>query len=314
MDDNLSTNIILNEGQMMGILESVKQEDDNEICNNDNELYFDINRGTDGSSAEKLKPFIEDSLESIALEIVEEENNRRNLNPSSNVNQVDLQISLDKADNVSQRIEMSNMEVIKSTSEHHENLEHFVTKDTLKTQISSINKGIRPFQCVECRKSFSTKKYLRYHERTHKETRKFQCYECDKSFSTKKYLHYHENTHKETNQFQCKECGKVSSSPGNLRKHINTIHKRIKKFQCNECGKEFCQRSDFTRHQNAVHKALKPFKCEQCGKCFGWKQALIKHQNITHKALKPFQCEECGKCFTSKQGFVKHQNSIHKQK
>ncbi|XP_069482358.1 zinc finger protein 398-like isoform X2 [Ambystoma mexicanum] len=78
------------------------------------------------------------------------------------------------------------------------------------------------FQCRECHKSFTQKRYLICHLRIHSEERPFQCTECDKSFCHKHHLIGHQRTHSGEKPFQCSKCTKSFTWKDSLRRHERT--------------------------------------------------------------------------------------------
>ncbi|XP_078538242.1 uncharacterized protein LOC144823528 isoform X2 [Lissotriton helveticus] len=80
----------------------------------------------------------------------------------------------------------------------------------------------RPYQCAECRKSFSTAGTLIIHKRTHTGERPYCCSTCKKSFSQKGVLNRHLRIHLGERPYQCMECEKSFSQKGHLSKHLRT--------------------------------------------------------------------------------------------
>ncbi|XP_069092981.1 zinc finger protein 777-like [Pleurodeles waltl] len=78
------------------------------------------------------------------------------------------------------------------------------------------------FQCSECHKSFSQKRYLICHQRIHSEERPYHCSECDKSFCHKHHLIGHQRTHSGEKPFQCTRCSKNFTWKDSLRRHERT--------------------------------------------------------------------------------------------
>ncbi|XP_073450481.1 uncharacterized protein [Aquarana catesbeiana] len=165
----------------------------------------------------------------------------------------------------------------------------------------------KPFLCIKCGKSFSSKMVFMAHQSVHTGGQSFLCGECGLTFSNKSILETHQSIHTGDRPFSCSECGKCFAMKANLVKHLK-VHKGEKPFPCQECGKRFGMKSNLVKHQR-VHTGEKPFECAHCGKAFGMKSNLVKHQRI-HTGEKPFKCLECGKCFASRSNLTTHEK-IH---
>ncbi|XP_078533681.1 uncharacterized protein LOC144819829 isoform X2 [Lissotriton helveticus] len=83
------------------------------------------------------------------------------------------------------------------------------------------------FQCSECHKSFSQKRYLICHQRIHSEERPYHCSECDKSFCHKHHLIGHQRAHSGEKPFQCTKCSKSFTWKDSLRRHERTHMENI---------------------------------------------------------------------------------------
>ncbi|XP_078518304.1 uncharacterized protein LOC144782951 isoform X2 [Lissotriton helveticus] len=109
--------------------------------------------------------------------------------------------------------------------------------------------------CNECKKTFSKKKYLTEHKRTHMAVRPYQCNECIKSFRRKYSLHVHKRTHTGERPYHCTICDKRFTQKGALNRH-KRAHVGARPYNCNQCKKSFSQNGNLIAHQK-THNSSK---------------------------------------------------------
>ena len=173
-----------------------------------------------------------------------------------------------------------------------------------------LNKGNFPFrsdeckyECDQCYKTFTEKKKIREHLRTHNEVKLFQCGLCDKAFRQKSHLVKHLRIHTGEKPFKCDQCDKAFTQKPHLTYHLRT-HTGEKPYKRDQCNKAFTEKGSLTKHIR-IHSGEKPFKCDQCGKSFAVKGALNRHLRM-HTGEKPFQCDQCQKTFARKYTLTLH--------
>jgi uncharacterized Zn-finger protein len=108
---------------------------------------------------------------------------------------------------------------------------------------------------------------------TYDKRAKFGCDQCKKRFSSKRYLkHYfltHESKPNLNDGYKCDKCGKDISSKGNLKKHMLTNESNSdlrKPFKC-KCNKGFPNKSNLKLHiltHESNPDLKKAFKCGEC--------------------------------------------------
>ncbi|XP_031574362.1 zinc finger protein Gfi-1b-like [Actinia tenebrosa] len=172
-----------------------------------------------------------------------------------------------------------------------------------KKNDTSLNGG-EPFECLNCKKVFSTSHGLEVHvRRSHSGRRPYECTICGKTFGHSVSLEQHQSIHNNEKTFQCKECNKKFKRSSTLSTHM-LIHSDTRPFGCNYCPKRFHQKSDMKKH-TYIHTGEKPHKCLECGKTFSQSSNLITHSR-KHSGFKPFSCQICKRSFYRKVDLRRH--------
>ncbi|XP_055991535.1 zinc finger protein 473 [Sorex fumeus] len=186
------------------------------------------------------------------------------------------------------------------------------------------------FKCKTCEQSFSSRKQLAQHERTHPRVKPFKCHQCERAFGQSSQLIRHQRIHSGQKPYRCEDCGKTYIYSTSLVKHRSSHTNKStppevgeafeqsaglseqwsvqipeKPFQCTKCDRTFTYRSCFLQHQS-THAGTKSFECQDCGKMFHQKSSLTKHQRI-HTGEKTHVCSECGKTFSLEAQLLRHQ-------
>ena len=108
--------------------------------------------------------------------------------------------------------------------------------------------GLSSFECVTCKKLFSTPHGLEVHvRRTHSDQRPYACDVCHKTFGHVVSLSQHRAVHSQERSFACKQCGKSFKRSSTLSTHL-LIHSDTRPYPCQYCGKRFHQKSDMKKH------------------------------------------------------------------
>eukprot|EP00095_Tigriopus_kingsejongensis_P000928 maker-scaffold635_size121629-snap-gene-0.7 protein:Tk00928 transcript:maker-scaffold635_size121629-snap-gene-0.7-mRNA-1 annotation:"unnamed protein product" len=150
---------------------------------------------------------------------------------------------------------------------------------------SSVNKRLpmhgfkgkdKPFRCLECKKSFSTRSGYAKHEQLHctnQIQKTFSCKYCNKGYTSLSALKMHIRTH--TLPCKCDICGKSFSRPWLLQGHVRT-HTGEKPFSCSYCTRSFADKSNLRAHLQ-THLQTKKYSCPGCKKTFSRMSLLNKH-------------------------------------
>ncbi|CAL8083964.1 unnamed protein product [Orchesella dallaii] len=141
---------------------------------------------------------------------------------------------------------------------------------------------------------------------------RFQCELCPKRFKTPGDLKRHQETVHvpiEERKELCPFCGDSFAS---LQRHIARVHETTeedKKHACFVCGKRFATQQEFHNHR-LVHDGKREWKCDQCPREFNLEKQLKKHKN-SHLNIRRFQCQHCESAFTSKSNLTRHTRIYH---
>ena len=162
--------------------------------------------------------------------------------------------------------------------------------------------------CFFCGGSFLNKEKLKRHIYNchHTSGNKFECLECRRTFSTKEYLSKHKTlVHKEVMK-QCGLCLKMFKNLAEFKIHerLHRGHPSPPKYKCQFCGKTNSEKYKHERHL-LLHNLTKIFNCELCGKSFSLKHNLERHKLLHHRSLHEF-CPKCNRTFKRKDNMKRH--------
>ena len=188
-----------------------------------------------------------------------------------------------------------------------------------KEENSSLKKIVtskqNTFMCDKCEYSCTSQSSLHIHiQRLHIQLKYMACefLNCKRSFKTKDYLKFHEKNFHGKIKIRCNECPKTFGSKYKLKKHMNQIHREIGDHHCVTCKKNFWDKRPLEDHIKTVHLKILSFKCNTCFVLFSNRGNMVRHIKDVHQKTKNFRCVICDLCFsqnTSLQGHMKKNHS-----
>ena len=170
----------------------------------------------------------------------------------------------------------------------------------------------KPFQCIDCGKTFFTKRDLINHRQTHSDLT-FECEECHKLFNREILLKSHQRIHASNRKtFSCDFCNFKTTNKSYLKSHIRLSHvikDRTIKCDFEGCPKVFKDKKSMKNHKRAVHQKKERVPCDWpgCDKTFK-NQFYANDHKRTHLGTREFLCEVegCGKAFMRKHTLGAH--------
>ena len=92
------------------------------------------------------------------------------------------------------------------------------------------------------------------HELAHKGIKPFKCTICGKTFAEKGTLKVHLLSHNKKNDYQCGLCDYKCKSDSHLREHYKYKHNEFKYYKCEVCKMKFMLKSEWKFHTNEHNK------------------------------------------------------------
>ncbi|OWA53892.1 putative Zinc finger and SCAN domain-containing protein 22 [Hypsibius exemplaris] len=188
------------------------------------------------------------------------------------------------------------------------------TRKTLKAEHrakASALVQLKRVKCETCGKSYSSRKSLKIHVRTHTGYKPYKCSLCPKSFSQSNVLKAHINAHTGQRDFFCYTCGRAFTQSAHMKTH-QRIHSRRKDHTCTVCNRSFGSKGVLIRHCRQ-HTGEKPYRCARCPKTFTRAESLRSHEN-SHDGIRPYCCaySHCTSTFTKKSSRKRHEQTCHR--
>lgn len=141
--------------------------------------------------------------------------------PNSSLGQRNLDLSPSQRDNIIQYHQATECERI---TPHRLALSanasggHMVLPVT-EQRSEGMGMGEKSSRCPQCGKTFTTRFYLKIHQRIHTGERPYTCLQCGKRFYCNSHLISHQRSHTGEKPYSCEECGKSYSHLNSLKLH-----------------------------------------------------------------------------------------------
>ncbi|XP_042899856.1 zinc finger protein 362 isoform X4 [Parasteatoda tepidariorum] len=171
----------------------------------------------------------------------------------------------------------------------------FLHKSAMQHHAREIHRGeVKPHQCQQCLKSFSSNHQLTQHIRIHTGEKPYKCSYCDRRFKQLSHVQQHTRLHTGERPYKCHlpECGRAFIQLSNLQQHLRNHDSQMERaknrpFHCNICGKGFASESSLRTHRSKQHAALiggaNSQSCPVCHKICLNAEALMDHMRTAHK-------------------------------
>ncbi|KAL3228010.1 hypothetical protein MRX96_003941 [Rhipicephalus microplus] len=171
----------------------------------------------------------------------------------------------------------------------------FAHKSAMQQHSREAHRGdLKPHQCTQCLKSFSSTHQLAQHARIHTGEKPYKCSYCERRFKQLSHVQQHTRLHTGERPYKCHvaECGRAFIQLSNLQQHLRNHDSQMERaksrpFHCNICGKGFASDSSLRTHRSKQHAALiggaASQSCPICHKICVNAEALMEHMRISHK-------------------------------
>ena len=158
------------------------------------------------------------------------------------------------------------------------------TLDERKVDINAFFYLNNKYECLQCQKTYYSKRTLVRHNRSVHEGVKYACDQCDYRATREETLTWHIQSKHDGIRYACEQCDYQASHQKHLKEHIQSIHEGIK-YACDQCDHQFGLQSSLTRHIKSMHEGVK-YACNQCDYQFTQQSSLNVHIKTKHEDFK----------------------------
>ena len=171
----------------------------------------------------------------------------------------------------------------------------YAVKRALQDHIDFTHRGIRKYECQECKKCFELSTSYRKHLLSHDDTLKYQCETCGHLSKSKQYYDIHLRKHTGERPYVCEQCPAKFADLSSLIAH-RKMHSGEAKVTCHLCGKQISKKNNLKRHMAQMHSGrVKPvnpadqwkLKCQLCDGRFSKLSNLNRHMKLKHSDPPP---------------------------
>ncbi|GAB6023034.1 hypothetical protein CHUAL_007128, partial [Chamberlinius hualienensis] len=202
----------------------------------------------------------------------------------------------------------------------------FMHKSAMQHHAREVHRGeLKPHQCQQCLKSFSSNHQLIQHIRIHTGEKPYKCSYCDRRFKQLSHVQQHTRLHTGKSgekPYKCSYCDRRFRQLSHVQQHTR-LHTGERPYKCHmpECGRAFIQLSNLQQHLRNHDSQMersknRPFHCNICGKGFATETSLRTHTSKQHAALIGGQnsqsCPVCHKMFLGNEALLDHMRTTHK--
>jgi KRAB domain-containing zinc finger protein len=161
----------------------------------------------------------------------------------------------------------------------------FSKLDSLRRHVNELHKGVRPFACSLCDKSYGRRDYLDRHIKVHDpESQKKKLSSTSMSGTSSLEWGSHLLIGDTPGDSAILEDDGGDPPPAKIikkkRKDIPAEEKKICLWVLEDgtaCGKTFTKFDSLKRHVSEAHKGVRPYTCSLCGKNYGRRDYLLRH-------------------------------------